>query len=422
MALAYLLDPFIQHQNLAGVNNVNGYFEVFYDQTDDHATVYTDFNGTLAPEHIVIDNSGRCVMVADSSRVYRVEMREPNGALVYSQYPVWTQNSGGGSGSATSIVSSDGSIDVDKTQIGSTSQYDLSVAEDSAEYLEWARCSTTRNPTSNVFYPIGDENSTIFSDNTGLVLSANGLYHVSLKVVATKSAVVPFYDKIALNVKTDDGTETTTQLSYGAVVDGSMGLEQEYEVSGDIRTGDAETTRIFVTVEDTSVSGLTYSLASFDIHRVYSGVPRIPGGIQGKLTAGSGITITPDNIISATGGGGSVSYRVLTAAPDAEEIAQIVRDAAQLTEQGSALVIGIYNSYDGSLTWYNQTIFKLSSATTGLVGFTCCSPDFVGGGWSHGYYSAVFYAGADPTQNYSRFMAGFGNNIHVWDPWMNFGG
>jgi hypothetical protein len=228
MALAYLLDPSIQHQNLAGVNNVNGYFEVFYDQTDDHAIVYTDFNGTLAPEHIVIDNSGRCVMVADSSRVYRVEMREPNGALVYSQYPVWTQNSGGGSGSATSIVSSDGSISVESTQIGSTTQYDLNVAEDSSEYLEWARCSTTRNPTSNVFYPIGDEDSTIFSDNTGLVLTSNGLYHVSLKMRATKSAAVPFYDKVKILVKTDDGTVTSEQIEFSALVDGSMGLEQEY--------------------------------------------------------------------------------------------------------------------------------------------------------------------------------------------------
>lgn len=420
MALAYLLDPFIQHQNLAGVNNVNGYFEVFYDQTDDHAIVYTDFNGTLAPEHIVIDNSGRCVMVADSSRVYRVEMREPNGALVYSQYPVWTQNSGGGSGSATSIVSSDGSIDVDKNQIGSTTQYDLNVAKDSAENLEWAHCTEARVPTGNVFYPIGDEDSTIFSDNTGLVLTANGLFHVTLKMRATKSAAVPFYDKVKILVKTDDGTETSEQIEFSALIDGSLGLSQEFEISGDVRTGSVDTTRLFVTVEDTSVSGVSYEFVGMDIHRVFSGIPHVPGGIQGKLTAGQNITITPDNVISATGGGGGSVYRVLTAAPDASEIAQIVADAAQLTESGSALVIGIYNSYDGTITWYHQSLFRITSATTGLVGFSCCTPDYAGGSWGHAFFTAVFYADADPTQNYSRFMAGFADNVHTWDPWADY--
>ena len=693
MALAYLLDPSIQHQNLAGVNNVNGYFEVFLSGTDDHATVYTDFNGTLAPEHIVIDNAGRAVMIADSSKVYRVEMRQPDGSLVYSQYPVWCFGAGeGGSSQSVSIVSSDGSLDVESTHIGSTTQYDLSVAKDSAENLEWAHCTEARISSANVFYPIGGDGSTIFSDNTGLVLTPNGLYHVSLKMRATKSAAVPFYDKVKILVKTNNGTETSEQIEFSALVDGSLGLSQEFEVSGDVRTGSADTTRIFVTVEDTSVSGVSYEFVGMDIHRVFSGVPHVPGGIQGKLTAGQNITITPDNVISATGGGGggetyeagegigisdgkvsvalsetedgdgsgmrflvhgeaypgsgypvafkfhvgaaqdqninaggdfvlcglnylgnyayfpgvmddntvavpvlvdindmtnyvvgpaltgelpyaaqdgsyaryipvgkypnhssmvtmfgstwrnyidsngdvyicicaykegvgllgtgngpgghavlrctdktaffSISsdrrgwntvpftelsggkldlvsehlqgkliagtgitidsnnvvsstgasvptpgpgggkrflrcgndgtmswtegptvYRVLTEAPDASVIGQIVADAAQLTEDGSALVIGIYNSYDGTLTWYRQSLFKLTSATTGTVGFTCCAPDYVAGSWGHTFFTAVFYADADSSQNYSRFMAGFGNNVNTWDPWADY--
>jgi hypothetical protein len=307
MALAYLLDPFIEHQNLAGVNNVNGYFEVFYDQTDDHATVYTDFNGTLAPERIVIDNSGRCVMVADSSRVYRVEMYEPNGALVYSQYPVWCFGNGEGGSSSTDIISTDGSVAVDKTQIGSTTQYDLSVAKDSAENLEWARCTEARNPTSNVFYPIGDEGSTLFSDNTGLVLTENGLYHVTLKMRATKSAAVPFYDKVNILVKTDDGTVTSEQIEFSALIDGSLGFSQEFEISGDIKTGSADTTRLFVAVEDTSVAGVSYEFVGMDIHRIFSGVPHIPGL---NLVAGSNITLTKNNgnlTIASSGGGASYS-------------------------------------------------------------------------------------------------------------------
>lgn len=302
MALAYLLDPCIEHQNGAGVNNVSGYFEVFYDQTDDHATVYTNFNGALAPERIVIDNNGRCVMIADPSRVYRVEMYAPNGALIYSQYPVWCIGAGGGgSGSATSIVSTDGSIEVEETQIGSTTQYDLSVAKDSAENLEWAHCTEARIPTGNVFYPIGDSNSTMRSDPDGLILTANGLYHASIKMRATKSAAVPFYDKVNILVKTDDGSETSEQIEFSALIDGSLGLSQEFEISGDVRTGSADTTRLFVTVEDTSVAGVSYEFVGMDIHRVFSGVPHIPGL---NLVAGTGITLTKNGgnvTISASG-------------------------------------------------------------------------------------------------------------------------
>lgn len=413
MALAYLLDPSIQHQNLAGVNNVNGYFEVFYDQTDDHAIVYTDFDGTLAPEHIVIDNSGRCVMVVDSSRVYRVEMYEPNGAMVYSQYPVWAQNSGGGSGSATSIVSSDGSIAVDKTSIGSTTQFDLSIAKDSSEYLEYAHCSEARNPTSNVFYPIGDESSTLFSDNTGLVLTENGLYHVTLKMRAKKSSVQPYYGSVGISVHTDDAAP----IEYQSLVDSSLGLSQEYEISGDIKVGDADT-HVFVQVDSSGISGVSYEFVSMSVHRVYSGVPSIPGL---NLIAGENITLTKNNGNLTIASSGSTVYKVLREAPDSTEIAQIVADANALQGRGAELALGIYNSYSGKIMWYRQTLTQPTSTTTGTVGFTCCFAEYSAGSWGHVFYTATFYADADATQNYSRFMAGFGNNVHVFDPWMNFG-
>lgn len=41
--LQYLLDPCLQHQNLAGVNNVHGFFKVFLANTDDIATTYSDY-------------------------------------------------------------------------------------------------------------------------------------------------------------------------------------------------------------------------------------------------------------------------------------------------------------------------------------------------------------------------------------------
>lgn len=306
MSLKPLFPLTQQFQGMDGENLVAGLLKVYMSDTDDTAETFSDATGeTLNPSPIVLDNLGMAQVWVESGKVYRLEVYDRSGALQYTRYPMFPLDGGEG-GESTEIISTDGSVAVDRTQIGSTTQYDLSVAKDSAEYLEYAHCTECRTPTSNVFYPIGDEGSTLFSDNTGLVLTANGLYHVSLKLVVTKSAVAPFYDRVSVNLNTSDGTETTTQLSYGAVVDGSMGLKQEYEVSGDIRTGDAETTRIFVTVEDTSVAGVSYSLASFDIHRVFSGVPSIPGI---NLEAGQGISLTKSGntlTIASTGNGAGI--------------------------------------------------------------------------------------------------------------------
>lgn len=292
MSLKPLFPLTTQFQGMDGENLVAGLLKVYLSDTDDTAETFSDATGeTLNPSPIVLDNLGMAQVWVDPEKVYRLEVYHRSGALLYTRYPMYPLD-GDGSGESTEVISTDGSINVDKTQIGSTTQYDLSVAEDSSEYLEWARCSTARNPTSNVFYPIGDEGSTLFSDNTGIVLTANGLFHVTLKMRATKSAAVPFYDKVNIYVKTNDGTETSEQIEFSALIDGSLGLSQEFDISGDVRTGSADTTRLFVTVEDTSVAGVSYEFVGMDIHRIFSGVPHIPGL---NLVAGSNITLTRNN-------------------------------------------------------------------------------------------------------------------------------
>ena len=446
MSLAPLYPLTNQFQGYGGENLVGGFLKVYFDGTDDIAETFADAAGEARnPFPIVLDSLGMAPVWVDSARVYRLEVYNRNGGLCYTRYPV-VPISSTGSGSATSIVSTDGSIEVEETRIGSTAQYDLSVAKDSAENLEWAHCTEARIPTGNVFYPIGDSNSTMRSDPDGLILTGNGLYHVSLKMRATKSAAVPFYDKVKILVKTDDGTETSEQIEFSALIDGSLGLSQEFDISGDVRTGSADATRLFVTVEDTSVAGVSYEFVGMDIHRIFSGVPHIPGL---NLVAGSNITLTKNNgnlTIASSGGGsvpipgqgggdrflrannngamswteGPVVYRVLAASPDASEIAQIVAEAAQLPEKGSSLVIGIYNSHDGSLALYRQSLLRLTGASTGMVGFTCCTPDYVGHTWVNGFETAVFYADADISQNYARYMSGLGTSARTWDPWADY--
>lgn len=97
MNLNYLIDPNMQFQDRNGVNNVNGFIRVYIDGTDDFATTYKNFEGTLNPRDIRIDNNGRCVIIVDDSKAYRVECYDRDGGLLWTQHPVFTQGGGGSS-------------------------------------------------------------------------------------------------------------------------------------------------------------------------------------------------------------------------------------------------------------------------------------------------------------------------------------
>ena len=308
MAFAYVLDPTNQYQNRAGVNNVHGYFKVYLSNTDDIAVTYKDFNGTLNPEQIEIDNNGRAVIIADSSRPYRVEMYEPNGTLVFTQYPVWCVASGGGM-TMVDIQSTDGSVSVQKTSSGGMTVYDLSTnPEDDPQFLDWIKCS---------WYDLVDgayvpryASGTMSVGARGVVLSAGMHYHITATVRANKSGATPFYDNIGVHFSLFDGENTVGVQDFIRIVDHSLGLSQDFQVDADIHVGSIDS-QLVVSI-DGAMEGVTFNLVSLDAHRVYSGVPKIPDGVarqdwvnqnfQKKLVAGENITIDPvTNIISSDG-------------------------------------------------------------------------------------------------------------------------
>ena len=306
MAFAYVLDPTNQYQNLAGVNNVHGFFKVFLANTDDIAVTYKDFNGTLNPERIDIDNNGRAVIIADSARPYRVEMYEPNGALVFTQQPVWTLVSGGGM-TMVDIESTDGSVSVQKTSAGGITTYDLSTNPgDDPQFLDWIKCSWY-DLVSGAYVP-RYANGTMSVGARGVVLSAGMHYHVTATVRANKSGATPFYDNIGVHFSLFDGENTVGVQDFTRIVDHSLGLSQDFQVDADIHVGSIDS-QLVVSI-DGALEGVSFDLVSLDAHRIYSGVPKVPDGIarqdwvnqnfQKKLTAGQNITIDPTtNTISA---------------------------------------------------------------------------------------------------------------------------
>lgn len=97
MALAYLFDPNNQFQDRNGVNNVVGFLRVYYEGTDDRATTYKNFIGTLNPADIPIDNDGRAIVIVEDEKKYRLEVYARNGNLMWTQHPLCALVGGGGS-------------------------------------------------------------------------------------------------------------------------------------------------------------------------------------------------------------------------------------------------------------------------------------------------------------------------------------
>lgn len=129
MALQYLFDPNKQFQSLGGVNEVGGFLRVFLNGTDDRATTYKNFDGTLNEADIVLDSYGRAVVIVDDTKTYRIEVYNRLGGLMWtvSNYKA-RGGSGGGSGTPVSVEGTVGEIDVDENTEGGVKHYVVSLA------------------------------------------------------------------------------------------------------------------------------------------------------------------------------------------------------------------------------------------------------------------------------------------------------
>jgi len=129
MALQYLFDPNKQFQSIGGVNEVSGFLRVFLNGTDDRATTYKNFDGTLNEADIVLDSYGRAVVIVDDTKTYRIEVYNRLGGLMWtvSNYKA-RGGSGGGSGTPVSVEGKVGEIDVDENTEGGVKHFVVSLA------------------------------------------------------------------------------------------------------------------------------------------------------------------------------------------------------------------------------------------------------------------------------------------------------
>lgn len=276
MALSYIVDPLIEHQNRAGVNNVDGWFEVFLQDTDDHAEVYLDFEGTRAPEQIRIDNNGRAVMIAEENVPYRVEMYDATGNLIYTQYPVYTMASGGGQ-LVTNLESTNGTVQINRTAVGSVVNYDLSVMDNDLTALPWLRCSGSTSMSGNVYRPEYVE-GVMAVGSRGIVLRGGQYYHVDVHARCTKGSPVEYYDTVTVElVKEGEEDVPVTVASTAWVVDCTTSSTESVGLSADVMANaDCE---LVVKITPTLANQNTFALTDVSAHRVYTGLPwRTEGG------------------------------------------------------------------------------------------------------------------------------------------------
>ena len=116
MSFSYLFDPNKQFQDRNGVNNVGGFLRVYIDGTDDRATTYKDFNGTLNEADIMLDTDGRAVVIVDDSFTFRIEVYERDGALQWTVMQFTARGEGGGGGSSTPVVVDGTANEIDVTE------------------------------------------------------------------------------------------------------------------------------------------------------------------------------------------------------------------------------------------------------------------------------------------------------------------
>lgn len=313
-----LFDPTQQFQLKNGALNVSGRLYVYLEGTDDYADLY-DENGSQLQQPVVLDNNGRSAgLFVDSKKTYWMKVNDQYDGTVFTIRKMTPCGGGGGSvlSGTYNVISSDESVSVTKSVDAGNTTFDLSVSDDGNDLLEWIRCDgSSKISCSDVRKPIYTD-GTMEVGYQGIKLIANHYYHVTAHVKAEKNLTrEPWYDSINLYFTLYYGLNNTVDVvTQSHVVDYSLGLSQEYEISTDVMP-EFDCELLFQIAGQDLLTGGDITLVDLEAHRIYSGSPSIPSGVlsraraaqeyQPLLTAGDNIYIdTTTWTISASGGSG----------------------------------------------------------------------------------------------------------------------
>lgn len=257
-----------QLQAKNGAILTDGYILVFLAGTDDPAVTYSDFNGTRNPQRIVVDDNGRFTAIVDKSKAYRVEVYDANGMLLWTAEPVWCTGNSGSGISSTRVVSTDGSISVDESIVGTQRTYDIGIAPaDSDEFLEWVKCVDEAVSNGDIF-PTYVEGTMETMGGQGLHVGKDRFYHgtVTVKVVPTGTGIN--YETLSANLKF--GEDTVVRRNFD--IDNSLHDSVVCEFSYDFKA--PEDGYLYLNLENVGV--FSQVDVEMQVHRIYSGINAVP--------------------------------------------------------------------------------------------------------------------------------------------------
>lgn len=269
-----------QFQAKNGSNNTAGFLRVYLAATDDPAETYSDYYGTRNPDKIILDDNGRAVVICDKAKAYRLEVYDADGMLLWTEEPVYCSGNGGGGVSVTTVESTDGSIAVESSVVGSNRIYDLSIAPDNAkELLEWVKTDNEAVSDGPV-RPVYVEGTMDVYSGQGIEVSDTGLYHVTVNLDVIPSGNGIDYETLSVFLMLDDGSDTPVTLcQHDFDVDNSLSDKVELEFAYDL-TGKGDGKLYIVVSGATPFQNVDVSL---QMHRVYSGIAAVPKSIASKV-------------------------------------------------------------------------------------------------------------------------------------------
>ena len=273
MAVQYLrlFDATQQFQLKGGQLNVAGRLYVHLEATDDLAALY-DENGVQLSQPVILDNNGRAAgLFVDAAQTYWLDVQDQYGM---SQFTIRKMTPcGGGSGSQLGntyeVVSTDGSIAIDKFDNAGVTTFDLGLAPSSTEFLEWCKCLNL-SISNGLVYPEFAEGS-MTTDEGGLHVYKDRFYHITctLRVDPTGNGIN--YDTLSATLKYSDGTEVDlVRRNYD--IDNSVNDPTLCEFSYDFNC--PADGYLYLYVE--GVGYFEQVDVALQVHRVYSGINAVP--------------------------------------------------------------------------------------------------------------------------------------------------
>lgn len=346
-----------QLQAKDGHNLTAGWVMVFLAGTDDPATTYADFNGTVNPQKIVIDDNGRFCAIVDKAKAYRVEVYDSEGMLQWTTEPVWCTGNAGSGMSVTRVISTDGSISVDENIAGTERTYDIGIAPaDNDEFLEWIKCS--EEDCDATWKPVYQAGTMETEAGQGIKVHGGHLYHFTNTFYVDPNGTGITYSTFQVNMYCNGEVVDSRNFDIDTSVNDSVQCEFSTDVIPE------EDGYVYFTLNIPSGCEVT---GEVQCHRIYSGINAVPDTCATKQWVQETFDYNMSEKISysALGYNGNgeisgISGSAIYGGIDSAAVSSIASSYAESAISSISGWSGDFSSISSKIDWSSSGVFQPS--------------------------------------------------------------